>query len=136
MDAQFAPGTCSDCGAAAACEYDYGTGLRRACAAHDPLRPLLAAAARVPQFYRTLALFPVTIDFGNVGTGTHHRPVRCPRCGELAVWWTEGDEHAVCHGKNNTCGRLIGLDELDALAAEQDRVRTTAAAGDSAEPAA
>lgn len=70
------------------------------------------------------------------GTGTHHRPVRCPRCGELAVWWTEGDEHAVCHGKNNTCGRLIGLDELDALAAEQDRVRTTAAAGDSAEPAA
>jgi hypothetical protein len=60
------------------------------------------------------------------GSGTHHRGVRCPRCEEMAVWWTEGDDHAVCHGKGNTCGRLIGLDELDGLAAEQDDTRTRA----------
>ena len=75
------------------------------------------------------------------GSGTHHRGVRCPRCEEMAVWWTEGDDHAVCHGKQNTCGRLIGLDELDQLAAEQDAQRTRAAdarqaAGEAASPAA
>jgi hypothetical protein len=61
------------------------------------------------------------------GSGTHHRGVRCPWCEEMAVWWTEGDDHAVCHGRQNTCGRLIGLDELDQLAAEQDAQRTRAA---------
>jgi hypothetical protein len=70
------------------------------------------------------------------GTGTHHRAVRCPRCEEMAIWWTEGDDHAICHGKNNTCGRLIGLDELDQLAAEQDRARTEAAGKDAEQPAA
>lgn len=69
------------------------------------------------------------------GTGTHHRGIRCPRCDERAVWWTEGDDHAVCHGKNNTCGRLIGLDELDELAAKEDAART-AAGSDPQHPAA
>jgi hypothetical protein len=70
------------------------------------------------------------------GTGTHHRAVRCPRCSEMAVWWTEGDDHAICHGKGNTCGRLIGLDELDELAAAQDKARTEAAGTVAGQPAA
>ena len=50
--------TCTDCGAPATCEYDYGTGPRKACAGHDPLRPLIAATVRVPSYYRTLD-FPI-----------------------------------------------------------------------------
>src|SRR5580704_3226334 len=72
----------------------------------------------VRQWHRKLARIT------KAGSGTHHRGVRCPRCEEMAVWWTEGDDYAVCHGKGNTCGRLIGLDELDQLAAEQDAART------------
>ena len=57
------------------------------------------------------------------GTGTHHKPVRCPRCEELALWWTEGDNHVVCRGKGGACGRLISLDEYDDLARAQDAAR-------------
>jgi len=53
------------------------------------------------------------------GTGVHHKPVRCPRCGELALFWTEGDDYVECKGKGGTCGRLMSLDEYDKLAAEQ-----------------
>jgi hypothetical protein len=35
---------CTDCGATATCLYDWGDGLRRGCAAHDPLRPSVMAA--------------------------------------------------------------------------------------------
>ena len=56
--------TCTDCGAPATCEYDYGTGLRKACASHDPLNPLIAATARVPPFYQTIPRFPVPVTHG------------------------------------------------------------------------
>ena len=49
--------TCTDCGARATCRYDYGTGLRYGCAAHDPLRPFIAATVRVPPFYQSLPFF-------------------------------------------------------------------------------
>lgn len=58
---------CTGCGAPATCRYDWGTGMRHACAAHDPLRPGLTATVHVPPFYQSLPLFPVMIDFGNVG---------------------------------------------------------------------
>jgi hypothetical protein len=58
------------------------------------------------------------------GTGVHHKPVRCPRCGELALYWTEGDDYVECKGKGGTCGRLISIDEYDKLAAEQDDAET------------
>jgi len=50
--------TCSDCPERAVCEYDWGLGLRRGCAAHDPLRPAFGATARVPSYYRTIAFPP------------------------------------------------------------------------------
>ena len=58
-------GACTDCGAPATCRYDYGTGLRYACPAHDPLRPGLTASVRVPPFYQSLPLFPVTVTSGH-----------------------------------------------------------------------
>ena len=54
-------GTCTDCGAPATCRYDWGVGMRYACAAHDPLRPGLTASVRAPAFYQSLPLFPVTM---------------------------------------------------------------------------
>jgi len=54
------PRPCSGCGEKAVCEYDWGTGLRYGCAAHDPLRPPSGAMARVPPWYRTIA-FPVAM---------------------------------------------------------------------------
>jgi hypothetical protein len=54
-------GTCTDCGARATCRYDWGAGMRHACAAHDPLRPGLTATVRVPPFYQSLPRFPVTV---------------------------------------------------------------------------
>ena len=53
--------TCTDCGAPATCEYDYGTGLRKACASHDPLRPGLTATVHAPPFYQSLPPFPVSV---------------------------------------------------------------------------
>ena len=53
------------------------------------------------------------------GTGVHHKPVRCPRCEELALFWTEGDDYVECKGKGGTCGRLISLDDYDELARAQ-----------------
>ena len=53
--------TCTDCGAPATCEYDYGTGLRKACASHDPLRPSLTATVHAPPFYQSLPPFPVSV---------------------------------------------------------------------------
>ena len=55
---------CTDCGAPAACRYDWGTGIRYACADCDPLRPGLTASVRVPPFYQSLPLFPVTMTSG------------------------------------------------------------------------
>ena len=72
----------------------------------------------------------------SAGTGVQHKPVRCPRCDEYAVWWAEGDDHAECRGKGGTCGRLIGMDELDALAEAQEAARTQAAGGKPTRPAA
>jgi hypothetical protein len=54
----------------------------------------------------------------SAGTGTHHKPVRCPRCEQLSLYWTEGDDHVEC--RNRACGRLIGLDEYDGLTVKQD----------------
>ena len=70
------------------------------------------------------------------GTGTVFKPVRCPRCDEYALWWTEGDDYVVCHGKGNTCGRLIGMDEFDQLAAEQEEARARLAGEPPTRPAA
>lgn len=57
--------TCTDCGAQATCEYDLG--MRRGCAAHDPLRPHFAGMARVPSYYRTIPQFPVLATTGHLG---------------------------------------------------------------------
>lgn len=70
------------------------------------------------------------------GTGVQHRPIRCPRCEEYAIWWTEGDDHAECRGKGGTCRRLFSMDELDDLAAEQEAARALAAGGKPTRPAA
>jgi len=62
--------TCTDCGDRATCEYDWGTGLRRGCAAHDPLRwPYSATMARLPSYYRTIWAFPVLATTGHLGIG-------------------------------------------------------------------
>jgi hypothetical protein len=58
--------TCTDCGARAICRYDYGAGMRYACAAHDPLRPLIAATVHVPPFYQSLPWFPLSVTSGMV----------------------------------------------------------------------
>ncbi|HEV2255384.1 MAG TPA: hypothetical protein VGS06_19560 [Streptosporangiaceae bacterium] len=72
----------------------------------------------------------------SAGVGVQHKPVRCPRCDEYAVFWTEGDDHAECRGKGGTCGRLIGMDELDGLAVVQDAAHTKAVGGAPTRPAA
>lgn len=72
----------------------------------------------------------------SAGTGVQHKPVRCPRCDEYALWWAEGDDHVECRGKGGTCGRLIGMDEYEALAAAQERGRADGAGEDPARPAA
>ena len=59
--------TCTDCGAPATCKYDYGTGMRYACANHDPLRPFIAATVRMPAFYQSLPPFPVLATTGHLG---------------------------------------------------------------------
>lgn len=66
------------------------------------------------------------------GTGTHHKPCRCPRCDLLTLFWTEGDDHVEC--KN--CGRLLGLDEYDELARAQDAEHAAGPPGTTANPAA
>ena len=60
---------CTDCGAKATCKYDYGTGMRYGCAAHDPLRPAIAATVSVPRFYQSLPQFPVLATTGHLGVG-------------------------------------------------------------------
>lgn len=62
----------------------------------------------------------------SAGTGTHHKPVRCPRCEQLSLYWTEGDDHVEC--RNQACGRLISLDEYDEIAGTQDREQAEASA--------
>jgi hypothetical protein len=59
--------TCTDCGATATCEYDWGAARRYGCANHDPLRPLVATTAQVPWFYRTIPQFPVLATTGHLG---------------------------------------------------------------------
>jgi hypothetical protein len=71
--------TCTDCGAKATCQYDYGTGQRYACAAHDPLRPLISATVRVPGFYQSLPQFPVLATTGHLG-------VAPPACTCPSAW--------------------------------------------------
>lgn len=69
------------------------------------------------------------------GTGTHHKPVRCPRCEQMMLFWTEGDDYVEC--RNRVCGRLIGLDEYDDLATAQDAEQFDAkATGTTTRPAA
>ena len=58
------PGPCTDCGAPATCCYDWGTGMRYGCAAHDPLRPLIAVAVRVPPYYCSLPPFQTQVTAG------------------------------------------------------------------------
>ena len=75
-------GACTDCGAPAACRYDWGTGMRYACAAHDPLRPGLTASVRVPPFYQTVSPFPLSVSSG-MGSWPPQRPApvcTCPPC--------------------------------------------------------
>ena len=57
--------TCTEsgCAAPATCEYDWGAGLRRACAGHDPLRSPYGLMVRVPMYYRTTG-FPVAAAGG------------------------------------------------------------------------
>jgi hypothetical protein len=55
---------CTDCGVPATCRYDWGTGERYGCAAHDPPRPLIAATVRVPPSYQSLPQFPVSVTSG------------------------------------------------------------------------
>jgi hypothetical protein len=62
--------TCTDCRERATCEYDYGTGLQRGCAAHDPMRPLIAATVTVPSYYRTLLPWPTQATTGHLGVAT------------------------------------------------------------------
>jgi hypothetical protein len=66
----FGSTACTDCGAKATCQYDWGAGMRYGCAAHDPLRwPYGATMARVPQFYQSLPQFPVLATTGHLGIG-------------------------------------------------------------------
>lgn len=60
---------CSDCGTPATCQYDWGTGVRYGCAAHDPLRfPYGAIMARLPSYYCSLPpRFPVLATTGHLG---------------------------------------------------------------------
>jgi hypothetical protein len=57
------------------------------------------------------------IRLAHAGTGTQHKPVRCPRCDQMMLFWTEGEDYVEC--RNQACGRLIGMDEFDDLAATQ-----------------
>jgi len=60
--------TCTDCGATpVTCKYDWGTGVRYGCAAHDPLRPSITATVHVPGFYQSLPQFPVLAITGHLG---------------------------------------------------------------------
>ena len=61
--------TCTDCGAQATCRYDWGTGERYGCAAHDPLRPAITVPVRVPGFYQSIPQFPVLATTGHLGIG-------------------------------------------------------------------
>jgi hypothetical protein len=61
------------------------------------------------------------------GTGTHHKPVRCPRCEQMMLFWTEGDDHVEC--RNRACNRLMSLDEYDEIAAAQDAQATARPSG-------
>lgn len=41
------------------------------------------------------------------GRRTLRQSVRCDRCREYNLWWTEGDENVECRGMTGTCGRII-----------------------------
>lgn len=85
--------TCTDCGAPATCKYDYGTGMRHACAGHDPLRSFISAAVRVPAFYQSLAPWPVQATTGHLGIvgGWQHQNIGVTP-GE-AISFTVGASH-------------------------------------------
>jgi hypothetical protein len=53
------------------------------------------------------------------GTGTHRKPVPCPRCGLRLLTWTEGGDYVICGG----CNRHMTVAEYhDEAAAAADKI--------------
>jgi hypothetical protein len=54
------------------------------------------------------------------GVRTLRKPMRCPGCKYMTLFWTEGEKNVYC--KNDTCGRILSLAEYEAEAERQARI--------------
>ena len=64
---------------------------------------------------------------GKAGARKLRKPMRCPGCQMLMLYWTEGEQTVQC--ANKSCGRVLTLAEYEAMvSAKAGQARDTAAA--------
>lgn len=61
---------------------------------------------------------------GKAGARKLRKPLRCPACQLLMLYWTEGEQTVQCG--NRDCGRIMLLSEYDAMVAAKSSATTAA----------
>jgi hypothetical protein len=95
---------------------EIGTLVARLTSRHYPV--LMADAVRGPEFAGEVAWWHRRLrGTTKTGTGRHHKPMPCPRCGGKTLEWEEGATYVECMRQDKgirTCGKLLSLDDYDA----------------------